>query len=165
MAVDPTQRTYVSYIDKSREYYAASGYGRPYRWASNPQPAPFTPLPAPLSACRIGLVTTAYPLHAPNATPAPKEPYARSVDPAPARLFTDDLSWDKDATHTDDVETFLPIARMSEWVAAGRVGSLSPRFYGVPTDYSQRRTIEVDAPAIEAFLREDAVDVALLVPL
>jgi len=35
----------------------------------------------------------------------------------------------------------------------------------VPTDYSQRRTIEQDAPEVLARCREDAADVALLVPL
>jgi hypothetical protein len=42
---------------------------------------------------------------------------------------------------------------------------VAPRFHGVPTDYSQRRTSEQDAPEILRRLREDAVDVALLVPL
>ena len=27
--IDPTQRGFVSYIDKSREYYLAKGYGKP----------------------------------------------------------------------------------------------------------------------------------------
>jgi len=26
-------RTFVSYIDRSREYYAAQGYSQPYTWA------------------------------------------------------------------------------------------------------------------------------------
>ena len=56
------------------------------------------------------------------------------------------------------------LGRMSA-LAAGRLGSLSPRYYGVPTEYSQRRTIEQDAPAILELLRKDQVDVALLVPL
>ena len=30
---DPSHRIFVSYIDKSREYYLARGYGNPYRWA------------------------------------------------------------------------------------------------------------------------------------
>ncbi|MEI2651544.1 MAG: hypothetical protein V9G12_05170 [Microthrixaceae bacterium] len=80
-------------------------------------------------------------------------------------MFTEDLSWDKEATHTDDPESYLPLARLAEQVGQGRIGSLSPRFYGVPTEYSQRRTIDVDAPAIVEFLREDRVDAALLVPL
>ena len=49
--------------------------------------------------------------------------------------------------------------------AQGRIGSVAPRFHGVPTDYSQRRTIEQDAPQILERCREDGVDVALLVPL
>ncbi len=42
---------------------------------------------------------------------------------------------------------------------------MSPRFYGVPTSYSQRRTIQQHGPAVEDFMRQDDVDVALLVPL
>ena len=51
-------RTYVSYIDRSREYYAAQGYSQPYTWAHHDD-APFTPLQKPLSKCRVGMVTTA----------------------------------------------------------------------------------------------------------
>ncbi len=83
----------------------------------------------------------------------------------PERLFTDDLAWDKEATHTNDVESFLPIRRLQEFAAQGRIGSVAARFHGVPTDYSQRRTIEQDAPEVLARCREDAVDIALLVPL
>ncbi len=72
---------------------------------------------------------------------------------------------DKEATHTDDLDSFAPIHRLQEAVESGRIGSLSPRFYGAPTEYSQRKTNETDAPALLEFLREDAVDVALLVPL
>jgi hypothetical protein len=31
--VDPRYRTFVSYIDKSREFYEAQGFTDPYRWA------------------------------------------------------------------------------------------------------------------------------------
>lgn len=47
-AVDPTLRTFVSYIDKSREYYLARGYGNPYRWVHFAD-VPFTPLARPLA--------------------------------------------------------------------------------------------------------------------
>ncbi|MFT7597485.1 MAG: hypothetical protein ACI8TP_000403 [Acidimicrobiales bacterium] len=47
-------RSFVSYIDKSREYYAASGYDKAYEWAYNDD-APFTPLLKPLSASKVGL--------------------------------------------------------------------------------------------------------------
>jgi len=165
VSINPSYRSYVSYIDKSREFYAASGYTNPYKWAYDGGTPPFTPLPKPLSQLRVGLVTTTFPMPAPGERLLAKAPYAQAVEPRPEAMFTEDLFWDKKATHTRDTESFLPIARLQEQVAAGRIGSLSPRFYGVPTDYSQRRTNEQDAPAILSMLREDAVDVAFLVPL
>ena len=57
---DPARRVFVSYIDKSREYYLAQGFGNPYRWAYNAD-VPFAPLPKPLAECRIGVVTTSSP--------------------------------------------------------------------------------------------------------
>lgn len=164
----PAYRIFVSYIDKSREFYAAQGFERPYAWAANAD-APFAPLPKPLNACRVGLVTTTSLWTGTNvadiAERPPKAAYAHPVDPIPERMFTMDLSWDKEATHTNDVGSFLPIAVLQEFAAAGRIGSLSPRFYGVPTEYSQRKTRDVDAPDVLRFCQEDAVDVALLVPL
>jgi hypothetical protein len=50
-------RSFVSYIDRSREYYAAQGYIRSYAW-SHYGDVPFTLLRKPLSECRVGLVTT-----------------------------------------------------------------------------------------------------------
>jgi hypothetical protein len=51
-------RSFVSYIDRSREYYAAQGYSQPYAWAHYGD-VPLTSLRKPLSECRVGLVTTA----------------------------------------------------------------------------------------------------------
>ena len=91
-----------------------------------------------------------------------KEPYAMSVNPAPTRLFTADLFWDKNATHTEDVDSFLPLNRLAEYAANGRIGSVSPRFYGSPTEYSQGRTSRRTAPQILEWCREDNVDAVLL---
>ena len=162
-----THRSFVSYIDRTREFYAAQGYERPYRWARFDD-VPFAPLPKPLAECRVAVVTTASPPGArsdPGSLRAGKEVWSAPVDPLPEELFTDHLAWDKQATHTDDVGSFLPIAALRAFAESGRIGSLAPRFHGVPTDYSQRRTLEVDAPEILRRCREDEVDVALLVPL
>ncbi len=94
-----------------------------------------------------------------------KEVWSGGTSKPPERLYTSDLAWDKETTHTDDVESFLPIERLRAHLVAGRIGSLAARFHGVPTEYSQRRTIEVDAPEVLRRCREDEVDVALLVPL
>ena len=55
---NPAYRLAVSYIDKSRHFYAAQGYEVPYRWAVNDH-VPFQKLTKPLSECNVGLVTTA----------------------------------------------------------------------------------------------------------
>jgi hypothetical protein len=47
---------------------------------------------------------------------------------------------------------------------AGRIQSLSPHFYGLPTNRSQRHTLEIDAPMILGMLRADKVDVVILIP-
>jgi len=157
-------RSFVSYIDRSREYYAAQGYSQPYTWAHHDN-APFTPLKKPLSECRVGLVTTAGKMDAEaerQGRRKTKELYAMAANPAPTRLFTVDLFWDKAATHTDDVDSFLPLNRLNEYAAGGRVGSVSPRFYGAPTEYSQGKTSLRDAPKILEWCREDGVEAMLL---
>jgi hypothetical protein len=91
-----------------------------------------------------------------------RELYAMAANPAPTRLFTADLFWDKGATHTDDVGSFLPLSRLADYAAGGRIGSVSPRFYGVPTDYSQGKTSLRDAPQVLEWCREDGVEAMLL---
>jgi len=163
-----THRSFVSYIDRTREFYAAQGYPEPYVWARHAD-APFAALAKPLAKCRVALITTASPWQegAPvdGVLRGGKQVWSGSTNAPPERLFTDDLAWDKEATHTRDVESFLPIRRLQDLAARGRIGGVSLRFHGVPTDYSQRRTREQDAPEILARCREDLVDVALLVPL
>lgn len=157
-------RSFVSYIDRSREYYAAQGYSQPYAWAYHYE-VPFTPLRKPLSECRVGLVTTADTVEREGSYEARmkmKQAYAHPSDPVPTRLFTDDLAWDKKATHTNDIDSFLPLHRLAEYAASGRIGSVSPRFYGVPTDYSQGRTSQKSAPQILEWCREDRIDAVLL---
>ena len=163
-----THRSFVSYIDRTREYYGAQGYAKPYVWARHTD-APFAPLAKPLAESRVGLITTASPWRddkpVDGVLRGGKQVWSGATASPPERLFTDDLAWDKEATHTRDTESYVPIRRLLELVAAGRIGSLAPRFHGLPTDYSQRRTIEQDAPELLERCREDAIDVALLVPL
>ena len=94
-----------------------------------------------------------------------KRPYAEKSYPVPEALYTKDLEWDKDTTHTDDLDTYLPLNRLQELRRSGLFGNLSRRFYGVPTSYSQRQTRESDAQLIFNWCEEDGVDIAILVPL
>ena len=163
--IDPTHRTFVSYIDKSRERYLTLGYGNAYRWAHF-ETVPFSRLAKPLADTTVTLVTTAMPL--PGAVE--DELIARAVysvpsDPPPEHLNTDGLFWDRQATHTDDLDSFFPVHRLQELAGERRVGRLARRLHCVPTEYSQRNTIERDAPEILARCREDGADAAILVPL
>jgi hypothetical protein len=154
-------RSFVSYMDRSREYYAAQGYTQPYAWAHF-QEVPFPPLEKDLSQCRIGLVTTAGREAVETSVPTERAFYAQPASPPPVSLFTAHLFWDKKATHTDDLDSYLPLNRLAEYAAQKRIASLSPRFYGAPTDYSQGRTINTVAPQILEWCRQDGVDAVLL---
>jgi hypothetical protein len=157
-------RSFLSYIDRTREYYGAHGYSEPFAWAHHRE-VPFTALAKPLSECRVGLMTTAGPPDAEAQDLADgkvTELYALGANPPPTRLMTEGLAWDKEATHTDDIESYLPLNRLSEYAAEGRIGSASPRFYGVPTDYSVGRTMRRYAPQLLEWCREDSVDAVLL---
>ncbi|MFU8816242.1 MAG: hypothetical protein ACNA7W_12905 [Pseudomonadales bacterium] len=152
----------VEYIERTRAYYQAQGFERAYRYAQHDQ-APFTLPGKRLQDCTVGLVTTASVY--PRAALEPRRVESAAMEPLPERLFTDDLSWDKQATHTDDVNSFCPIEALQALARQRLVGRLAPRFHCAPTEYSQRATLNQDAPEILRRLREDGADVALLVPL
>jgi D-proline reductase (dithiol) PrdB len=150
----------VFYMERTRHYYRALGYANDYEWAAFEQ-VPFAPLAKPLAEMRIALVTTASPADFDGV----KRVWSGAVSPPPERLFTDNVAWDKESTHTDDCESFLPIRAASEWAREGIFKGLTARFHGVPTEYSQRKTKERDAPEILARVREDGADAAILCPL
>ena len=165
--VNPANRIFVSYIDKSRDYYLAQDYGNPYQWAYH-RDTPFEPLRKPLAESRVALITTAsLQPNDPDRDPftLPRDVFSAPSDPPPTSLYTVNRSWDKEATHTNDLDSFFPINRLREAASAGRIGNVSPRFYGIPTEYSQRKSNEIDAPEVLRLCREDGVDVALLVAL
>ncbi len=152
----------VRYIPRTREYYRAIGYTKDYVWSCY-EDVPFASLAKPLSQARIGLITTAYPLDLSNKDARGiKHVWSAEVDPLPSGLNTDNLAWDRVSTHTDDRESFLPLEAALSAAQEGKIASLTARFYGVPTEYSQRKTIEEDAPKILALLREDGADAALI---
>ena len=152
----------VPYMERTRDYYRAQGYDKDYVWAHNTQ-TPFTPLPKPLSECTVGLIVTAMPDT--EAGRANRLVYSTLSTPIPESMYTDELSWHKSMTHTDDVGSFLPIKQLMVLVDEGGIGGIAKRFQSVPTEYSQRNTTENDAPEILERCREDNIDIAILVPL
>ena len=157
MSSRSSHRRALSYIDASRNFYAAHGYDQPYQWAVHDD-APFQPLRTPLSEANVAVVTTAFP----HGETRPKKVMSAPSEPTPDSLFTADLSWHKEATHTDDVGSFLPLDALRR--AGDRIGRVNDRFFCVPTEYSQRST-RADAEQVAAWCAEDDVDLVLLVPL
>ncbi len=118
----------------------------PYAWASHDQ-VPFTPLPKPLAECRIGVVTTSYLPHAESPGPA-------SIDLAlrPAAAERSQIRH----LRTDDPGTFVPLERLDELAVCGRIKAVSDRLYCLPTQFSQRSTIETDTPQVLEWIVEES---------
>ena len=154
----------VRYIERTRDYYRALGYAKDYVWATYAD-VPFARLAKPLREARIGLVATAHPADKSNHDAAGiRHVWSGDIDPLPV-VNTDNLAWDRESTHTEDRESFLPIATLNRLAKDGVLGSLAPRFHGVPTGYSQKKTNQTDAPELLKRLREDRVDAVLLTAL
>ena len=161
----------IRYIDRSRAYYGALGYGNPYRWAHH-EDVPFTPIGKPVNRSRVALITTAAPYNpdagdqgpwaAYNASAKFPEVYSMPIDPPPD-LRISHVGYDRKHTSAEDINSYFPLARLKEAAAAGRVGELNPRFYGVPTLRSQRLTTERDAPQVLEMCRQDGIEAAVLV--
>ncbi len=162
----------VKYIDRTRDYYLSQGYAKPYQWAHFDQ-IPFSRLAKPLSECRATLISTSdVAIRNPDGEGRDKRhedlvgsAYVIPTETPEELLFSRQEHYDQHATHLDDVNSYFPISRLKEQVALGRLQSLAPRCHGVYTAYSQKRTLEVDAPEVLRRCREDEVDIAVLTPV
>ena len=162
----------IAYLERVREYYQALGYGAPYVWAQYDD-VPLHRLPKPLSACRVALITTAAPYQPDKGDQGPGAPYNAaakffSVYSGDTALGADlriaHVSIDRQHTRADDINAYFPLAALHDCASSGRIGAVAPRFHGLPTQRSQRLTLEVDGPEILARCRADGADAAILVP-
>jgi hypothetical protein len=162
----------IRYMERTRSYYLGLGYDNPYIWAHYIE-APFAPLQKPLNQSVLGLITTAVPYDPNKGLQGPGAPYnaaAKFYQPYQKTVAGDidlriaHVGIDRKNANMEDGECWFPLATAKEAVQSGRVGALSPNFYGLPTNRSQRHTLEIDAPLILEMLRADKVDVAVLIP-
>ncbi len=149
-------------MERTRRYYEAQGFTKPYVWAHFDE-VPFTRVVKPLADSTLVLITTAAPYN--RQAGDAREVLSGSAVTPPTCLYGNDLSWDKQATHLEDLNSYFPIDHLKTCVDDGHLGSVAPRFHSLPTEYSQRQTLQSDAPEILARCQEDGVDVAMLVPL
>ena len=158
-------------MQRTRDYYLALGFN-PYRWAHFIE-VPFAPLRTPLRRARVALITTAAPYQSGAGDQGPGAPYNAAakfyqVYSVPAESEPDlrisHIGYDRAHTSAKDINTYFPLGRLKEAVAAERIGALGPRVHGAPTNRSQRVTMENDAPELLHRCQEDGVDAAILVP-
>ena len=162
----------MPYMERIRNYYQILGYGAPYEWAQHDD-VPFASPQKPLSEMRIGIVTTAAPFQPGKGDQGPGAPYngapkffqvyADAIDPFPD-LRIAHIAIDRAHTTASDIASYFPLAALMKLAAAGYIGSVSPRFYGLPTNRSKRTTRDIDSKALLAFCQEDHVDAVVLVP-
>jgi D-proline reductase (dithiol) PrdB len=161
----------VGYMRRTRDYYQALGYGEPYRWAHCVE-VPFHRLPKPLAQCRMTVVTTAAPYRPECGDQGPGAPYNAAAKFY--RVYSGDTASDPDLrishvaidrahTTAEDIGSYFPLAALRRCVGSGRVGALAARFHGLPTNRSQRATLQADGPELLARCRADGVDAAVLV--
>lgn len=154
----------VPYRERTRNYYRALGYTKDYVWAQHAE-VPFVRPAKPVSAMKVALITTAGPGDRSHRDERNRRHVWSGLVTSPPASFDTDVAWDRESTHTEDRETFLPIDAAQRLVADGTLGALAPRFHTAPTDYSQQKTTERDAPEILRRLWEDEVDAAILTAL
>lgn len=162
----------IGYMARTRAYYAAIGYTEPYRWAHYSS-APFQPLRKPLAQARVAIITTAAPYDPGKGDQGPGAPYNGGAkfyrvyahdSAAPYDLRISHIAYDRVHTSATDPNTWFPLPQLTRFAAEGLIGQVAPRFFGAPTNRSQRVTIETDAPEILERCRDDQVDAAVLVP-
>jgi len=146
---------------RTRRYYEAKGFA-PYHWAQHTK-IPWQQPRQPLASSRVALITTAVP----DESIPKKQRVASSwsLSAAPAQFTTQELSWDKQTTHTRDRRSYFPLEDLLHAAESGYIGAVAPRFHFLPTQFSQRQTLTEDAPAIVRACLDDRVDIAVLVPL
>lgn len=162
----------IAYMQRTRDYYLALGYANPYRWARF-EDVPFTPLAQPLARSRVALITTAAPYRHDAGDQGPGAPYnaaakfravySASIDDAP-EVRISHLAYDRAHTRADDPNTWFPLEQLRLAERSGRIGALTARFHGAPTNRSQRVTLATDAPELLRRCRQDGAAAALLVP-
>lgn len=162
----------VPYITRTRDWYLALGYGNPYRWAHYTD-VPFTPLNKPLAHTTVALLTTASPYDPTKGEQGIGAPY--NAEAKFYKVYSGDVTLDHDVrishvavdrkhTTMEDSNTWFPLPAMRAAAASGRIGRLAPRFHGIPTNRSQRHTLEVDCPEVLRRCREDGVEAVVMVP-
>ena len=163
----PAELDVVDHIQQTRDSYSQLGY-EPYRWAHEPEPAPFVTPAKPLAESRVALIGSGGVYQVGQVAFHHKDdtsyrPIPTDVDLADLR--TSHFAYDMTSARIDPNVVF-PLDPLRALVADGTIGELAPRALAFMGGiYSQRRLREELIPALVAELEEMEPDVVLLVPV
>lgn len=167
----------VKYIEKTHAYYRRKGFDNPYRYAHF-EDGPFTPLSKPVSRSRLMMVSSAGMELIPDDGPEPwpfkginiGEKDKVEVFSIPSDIPKEQLKYITGAHNRAendmlDIDAFFPVTRLRELRDEGLIGSLAENYLRIRPCYSTSKTLKLDAPEVLRRCREEAVDIALLVPV
>ena len=158
----------IRYVERLNDFYRSQGFP-PYDWTVN-ESAPLTPLRKPLAACRVSMLTAG---GVSRGAAAPWNPNARNdlrLDEIAPDAPSDDFQiHDAYYDHRDadrDLNCLFPIDRLRELAAEDVIGEVAPRLWSgfMGRIYKRSAVTGEAAPALARKLREDEVDLFLLVP-
>lgn len=163
----PTELDVVDHIQQTRDSYAQLGYDA-YRWAHEPEPAPFVAPSKPLSDSRVALIGSGgvyrvgqVAFHHKDDTSVRAIP----TDTSAEQLRTSHFAYDMTSARIDPNVVF-PLDPLRALVADGTIGELTSHALAFMGGiYSQRRLREELIPALVDQLAAMAPDVVLLVPV
>jgi D-proline reductase (dithiol) PrdB len=162
----------IPYMERTRTYYQALGYGAPYEWAHYAE-VPFHRPEKPLADMRVAIITTAAPYQPGKGDQGPRAPYNAAAkfytvysgdSAADHDLRISHIAIDRAHTTAEDQGSYFPLKAMRRARDAGLIGALAQRFHGAPTNRSHRTTLEIDCPEIVLRCLDDQADAAVLVP-
>lgn len=159
----------MSFADIERQYLRRH-FVPTFEWVVSPSPSPINPLPKPLPRVRVALVATA----GAHLEADPPFDVGNPLGDSSFRVIPGEVPFERlRLSHPgydtrkvrQDINCVFPLERLRELARDGVVGSVSPRhvsFMGyIPTP---EPLIEQRAPEVANILKEDQVDLALLVP-
>lgn len=172
--IGPFRERYAAWWPEARPLIEGHDYAaafKTYPWPVFTE-TPWTPVRRTLAASRVALVTTGG-LYRPGID-APFEAGAPDGDPSVRRLPRGTTAAEIALAHDHfshevaetDLNTIYPVERLEELRAAGEIGDLAPTHYSLMGYVTNAAELaEHSAPAIAAGMREEGVDVALVVPV
>lgn len=158
----------IAYVERLNQFYRSQGFP-PYKWTVNGT-APLTRPTKPLARSKVAMLTSG---GVSCKTAPPFNPQARNdlrLDTVPSDTSPDFFAInDAYYNHSDadrDINCVFPIERMRELADEKVIGEVARHHYSgfMGRIYTRSLVVNEAAPALARRLRDEAVDIFVLVP-